>query len=78
MSTHILDVCPSVCRADIWSWTTVWGSYSPVPVSWDSRDEEVGKDKEKGGAGYDAGTFFMERYFSENTSVARTLAAGTL
>ena len=40
--------------------------------------EKVGKDKEKGGAGYDAGTRFMERYFSENTSVARTLAAGTL
>jgi len=38
----------------------------------------VRKDKKKGGAGYDAGTCFMERYFSENTSVATILAAGTL
>jgi hypothetical protein len=42
------------------------------------KKEGGGGDKEKGGAGYDAGTCFMERYFSENTSVARTLAADTL
>jgi len=40
--------------------------------------EKVGKDKEKEDAGYGAGTCFLEQYFSENTSVARTLAAGTL
>ena len=65
MSTYILDVCSSVCSADVWSWTTVWGRYSPVPVPWDSRGEKVRKDEEKGGAGYEAATCFMERDFSE-------------
>ena len=43
---HSLCLFP-VCRADNWSWTTVWGSYSPVPVPWDSWEsgERQGKGR---------------------------------
>jgi len=57
--------------------------FSSVPVSGTSGVRKWGKTKEKGGAAYEASTYFMARDVSKkisvpNTTAARTLGGGTV